>query len=239
MNITELFNQQGYLLFNEDILLRKDYTTLCDKYTKIFEGESPHNFPLYNCWGIGTDDKIKKIDQAHLFDQTILEIISTPILGQYIAEITSASRISIGASHIFYKSPFSGTLGSVGWHTDTKYVDFDNGELLSMYIPLSIINEQSGTLTFLKGSHLWENNKESNANDGSEKNVEKQKQLIQKNSPKDYTWFEQKAIIQQGGISFHHNNVWHYSKENNTEKPRITISVALYIEKGNNLNDRF
>ncbi|MBQ4802721.1 phytanoyl-CoA dioxygenase family protein [Aquimarina sp. MMG015] len=238
MSITELFYKQGYLLFNEDILLRKDYLELCDRYTKIFEGKLSHNFPAYNCWGIGTDEKIKKIDQAHLFDSVILEIISTPILGKRISEITSATRVSIAASHVFYKSPFSGIEGSVGWHTDTKYVNFKNGDLLSMYIPLSVINERSGTLTFLKGSHLWENNNISLVNDGAEKNTDKQRQQIIKDLPQDYIWNEEKAIIKQGGVSFHHDNIWHFSEGNKTEKPRITISVALHIEKGNDLSEK-
>jgi len=239
MNISQLFNRDGYVIFPENTIFKKrNFRTLCDKYIKIFKREIPHIFPLYNCWGIGSIDQIQKIDQTHLYDTDILDIVANPKLGELIAKVTSCNRISICASHVFYKPPYSGDSGNVGWHTDTKYVNFENGELISVWIPLSFIEEQSGTLTFLKASHVWSENINCIANNGAEKDIRKQKLILQSQAPKNYEWKEEKVMVEPGGMSFHHNNVWHYSSENNTPFPRISISIALFVEKGVDLDDK-
>ncbi|MFC5045131.1 phytanoyl-CoA dioxygenase family protein [Aquimarina hainanensis] len=235
MTLKKQFNEDGFIIFSDPLFDKKSLELIRHKYTNIFKGKENHSFPLKNCWNIGNLDLIQKIDQSHLYDPLILNLLKSNVFGKKAAEITNATRISICATHFFFKPCNGSMLGNIGWHTDSKYVDFENGTLLGAWIPISDVSDDSGTLTFLKKSHFWKQNNISPANDGMERNLKKQATIIQKEAPVNYKWEETPMISKSGGLSFHHNNVWHYSQENTSSEDRMSISIALFIEEDNQL----
>ena len=64
-----------------------------------------------------------------------------------------ASRVNIFFDQILVKT--RGALAPSPWHQDLNYWPFEGRQVCSMWMPLDTVDLASGTLEFVRGSHLW------------------------------------------------------------------------------------
>ncbi len=183
--------------------------------------------PHHRCWNPGDDpQKIRKIDDAHLSDNTIQELISHPALGRMAAAVTGAKRVQVWATQMLFKPPGGQQTGNVGWHQDRQYWKYWEGEVFTAWVAISDVTPDAGGMRLVRGSHRWGEIEGGNFF-GSDLDGLKS---AMKTRP-DANWEEVPAILPPGGVSFHHHLTVHGSGPNLAAWPRRSFAIHLRTEK--------
>ncbi len=82
--------------------------------------------------------------RAYVFESEAAELIST---------LMRSTKVNIFFDQILVKEP--GTLAPSPWHQDLNYWPFSGKQVCSLWMPLDVVGQSSGTLEFVRGSHLW------------------------------------------------------------------------------------
>lgn len=187
-------------------------------------GVPPHS----RRWNPGDDERIiRKIDQPHLSDLTILELFTYPAIGEWAARITGAQMIQLWAAQMLYKPPGGDALGNVGWHQDKLYWSYWEGEVFTAWIALSNVTEENGAMRFVRGSHTWGGLIE--GGDFFSGDHEAQREAI--SVPPGKEWEEVAATLEPGGVSFHNRHTFHGSGPNVATWPRRSFALHIRTEK--------
>ena len=172
-------------------------------------------------------EKLRKIDQPHLCDRTIREVIAHPELGRWAAEITGARRIQAWAVQLLVKPPGGTKAGTVGIHQDRQYWSYwnDPQHVFTAWLAISDVRIESGPMIFARGSHRWGF---LNQGDFFGEDVDAQRAEIA--IPEGAVWEEVPAILPPGAVSFHHALTFHGSRPNMSDTPRRSFAVHLRTE---------
>ena len=225
------YHEDGFLILPQTSFFEADFDGLYRRYQGIFEGNVPHNIPDHYCWHIGEADKVRKIDQAHQFDEDIRRLVSHPEIGNLAAHLTGAKRVSVWATHMLYKPPSTAPTVNVGWHTETKYLNFNRGDVIIGSIAISPIHENSGGMFFLRSSHQWDSEQNKvPMNSNLPQDLSPQEEQLRQMVPQGYQWEVAPLLAEPGGMSFHHKNLWHGSGANTSPESRLSISLVLHVE---------
>ncbi len=140
-----------------------------------------------------------------------------PVLKQILGEnptITIAHHNSI-----MTKMPYTST--ETSWHQDFRYWNFENDNLLSVWLALDTEDYKNGVLEFIPGSHKMEFNAS---------------QFDEKEYFSDYHGDNQKLIsskvsnpLHKGDVVLFHCRLLHRANKNRTSKPKISF---VYTVKG-------
>ncbi|CAM1369044.1 phytanoyl-CoA dioxygenase family protein [Tenacibaculum xiamenense] len=177
---------------------------------------------------INNPNQIQRITQIHHANKAVFEMLSQSGIGKMVRTITGAKNIKIWGSQLYYKPPRSGITGQVGFHCDAEHLPFLTGDMITGWIPLTSISDNSGPLVYVNESHKWQVNFKYSG--GEKQNLTKQTKLMQEQHP-GVEWVETKALLEVGDISFHHKDVLHCSTQNLSNAPRIAISFGIMTEK--------
>ena len=111
--------------------------------------------PHWRTWKPGDDpQKLCKVDQSHLSDNTIYELISHPAIGEWAAKITGAKWVQVWATQLLLKPTGTKEEGNVGWHQDQQYWHpWFEGECLTAWLAVSDVTAESGPMRFVRGTH--------------------------------------------------------------------------------------
>ncbi len=184
--------------------------------------------PTGRKWHPGDDELvIRKIDQPHLCDRTIMELFTYPAIGQWAARLTGAKMVQLWAAQLLYKPPGGEASGNVGWHQDKQYWTYwEESEVFTAWVALSNVTEESGAMRFVRGSHTWGGLIE--GGDFYSSNHEAQREAI--TVPPGHEWEEVPVVLSPGGISFHHRHTFHGSGPNVASWPRCSFAMHLRTE---------
>ncbi|MCI0148851.1 phytanoyl-CoA dioxygenase family protein [Paraburkholderia sediminicola] len=69
------------------------------------------------------------------------------------AELLASKNIRLYNDHLLVKEP--GTDARTPWHQDGTYFRVTGKQILSVWIGLDPVSDQTGAMSFVKGSHLW------------------------------------------------------------------------------------
>jgi ectoine hydroxylase-related dioxygenase (phytanoyl-CoA dioxygenase family) len=178
-------------------------------------------------------EKLKKVDQPHLADRTILEFISHPQIGRWAADITGAGMIQVWAVQLLVKPPGGSSLGNIGWHQDMQHwKTWWKGEVFTAWVAVSDVSEQSGPMRYVVGSHRWGLN--TNPSFFRDQDRESQREAIPK--PAGVDWREDPALLTAGHASFHHPLCYHGSGPNVSASPRRSFAIHLRTENSEPLD---
>lgn len=185
-------------------------------------GVAPNRF-----WQVGDDpDRIVKIDQPHLSDDTILEFVRHSGIGRAAAEVTGANMIQVWVVQLL-RRPVTPSLGNIGWHQDDFYWNqYWDGEVFTAWCAVGDITTDSGPLTYISGSHKW------GLLEGSDffsSDVDAVKANLA--MPEGAEWVERPARIDAGSVSFHHKRTLHGAAGNHSTKPQRSFALHLRTEK--------
>ena len=173
-------------------------------------------------------DKLRKIDQPHLCDPVILELVSHPEIGRAVAGLHNASFVQVWATQLLVKPPATTDVGNIGWHQDMQHwTRWWRGEVGTVWVALSDVGEESGPMRFVRGSNNWGLNE--NPSFFRDPDHDAQRESIPR--PPGTSWEEVPALLQPGGASFHHRFTYHGSGPNLSPEPRRSFAIHLRTER--------
>lgn len=193
----------------------------------VIDGEYETGIAPKRYWNPGDDPEvIVKIDQAHLSDRTILELVRSTDIGRCAAEITGADMVQVWVTQVLRK-PNSPALGNIGWHQDLFYWDaYWDGEVFTGWVAVSDVPSASAPLRYISGSHRWGLLAGSDFFDPDMDSTRERLSV-----PPGAQWVEREASMEAGSVSFHDRLTLHGSGPNRWDRPQYTIALHLRTER--------
>ncbi|XP_072450749.1 L-threonyl-[L-threonyl-carrier protein] 4-chlorinase-like [Chiloscyllium punctatum] len=139
-----LYEQNGYLSGidildkNELVLAIQNFSTLEDKFGKVYTQYSLHNAHLEYKWVMDL--------AAH---PQVLKAI-TAVLGPDVILLDSRFICKYPASDVPHESNVA---PYVAWHQDIRYWGFEGGPVTSVWLALDDVDKENGVLQVIPGSH--------------------------------------------------------------------------------------
>ena len=130
-------------------------------------------------------------------------------------------NILICGTTLFIKNP--NEKGFVSFHQDAKYIGLEPHNWVTVWLAVTVANEQNGCMRMLPGSH--KENLKTHEQKFDENNLLTRGQTIT-NVPLDET---EPIILKAGQISLHHPTIVHGSGLNQSNDRRIGIVIQSYI----------
>jgi ectoine hydroxylase-related dioxygenase (phytanoyl-CoA dioxygenase family) len=189
-------------------------------------------------WKPGDSENILcKIEMPQMSSRAILELVSHPLIGQVAAEASGAKRVQVWWVQLLYKPSTPRNAGgtNVGWHQDRSYWQpwTPDSDLFTAWVALGDVNEDSGPMRFVPGSHTWGLSKNS---DFFAQDLEALKSKI--SIPAGQSWTEVSATLPSGGFSLHDDLTWHGSGPNRSKSPRRGFAIHLRTENSRPVDER-
>lgn len=232
MNITSLkqaYEQQGHAAL--PVVLSESAIAACRERMKaVLQGSYQTGIqPKRVDWRPGDDElMIRRVEQAHWADQTIMQTISTPALAELVAEMTGAEALQIWNVQLLQKPSGNTSFTShVGWHQDSSYWPMWEGEVFTVWLALSDVQANSGPIRYVDGSHHW------GALSGSDFWFEGELDDLkaQLPIPADAQWCEHAAVLPPGAATMHHKYTMHGSAANSAGHDRWSFAIHFRTEK--------
>ncbi|GMW00094.1 MAG: hypothetical protein AMXMBFR84_12320 [Candidatus Hydrogenedentota bacterium] len=225
-SIAERYSRDGFA-FTPSIIPAELIARVIPRMDAVIRGEFATGVPPhdYHFKPGDPDEKLRKVDNAHLSDPTIYELISHPELGKWAAAVTGATYVQAWATQLLIKPPApdqANSAGNVGWHQDKQYWSYWDGEVFTAWIAVSNVTDRSGCMCFARGSHQWGLFE---VGDFFEGDIHRQRDTIAMGSGK--VWNEAKAVLPPGAVSFHHRLTYHASGPNLESFPRLSFAVHM------------
>lgn len=204
--------------------------TVIDHMDAVVDGEYETGRPPHFVHFSPEDapEKIRKVDQPHLCDDTILGFIMRPEIGRWAAALTGAKMVQMFAVQLLIKPPGGKASGHVGWHQDKMYWPYWDGTegLLTAWIALSDVTLNSGPISFVRGSHRW-----GMCEGGDFFETDHATQRRRLKVPEGQRWEEEALPLAPGAVSFHHCLTFHASGPNLESYPRRSFALHLRTER--------
>ena len=89
---------------------------------------------------------------SSLAETNIAEFIQHSPIKDYVKELNKSTRVRFFYDQLLAKAP--NTLQRTPWHSDRDYFPFKGNQILSVWIPLDPVSSETGTMSFIRGSHL-------------------------------------------------------------------------------------
>lgn len=223
------YDTNGYLVVPDTNLDVEVLNYINTSITKILS-DSRKGFPYLCFSNYGDNNKLQRVTQVHMITE-IYELIKNSSIGKIASEITNSKCIRIWGSQLYIKPCTNDISTIVGVHNEHQEMPFFDDGVLTVWIPLSNVCKNNGTLNYISKSHIGNNDIYFRAND-----TDLNKELFDS--------IEQKKVVEvdvrAGGSSFHHHKLLHYSDVNNSESIRMAIAVGLMtdnVKTNNNFSD--
>lgn len=178
-------------------------------------------------WVPADGNVLRKNDFATFMVRELDALARTPTIAAVAARLAGAPEIRLWGDQLLYKPPgLAGSSGNVGWHTDRQYWEMcTSEEMLTAWVPFHDCDDTTGTITFVPGSHRWEQSGLDFFNqdlEALERSIATPAGHLRKVSPR----------IPRGVVSFHHCRTVHGSGPNVSGQPRR--SMAIHMQPGDN-----
>ena len=227
-DLSDQFQRDGYFIFDEPVIDANLVQRASTGMDMIRAGEYDTGHPPRESpWNPGDDPSILcKIELPQLANRSIREVVSSPEIGRWAAAATGASMVQVFWVQFLFKPPAPkdpSAYAKIGWHQDHNYWDttWEKGsQLLTAWLALSDVNEDSGPMTFVRGSNHW------GVVEGSDFfGQELDRDAIQR--PPDTEWEEVPALMSAGAMSLHDWMVFHGSDRNTSSQARRSLAIHL------------
>ncbi len=180
-------------------------------------------------WNPGDDPaRLCKIEMPQKASRGIRDLIASPELGAHVADVTGAAAVQVWWTQLLYK-PSATAAGApvIGWHQDRFFWQIwaEGSHLFTAWVALSDVDAASGPMQFVQGSHQWGFTGEGTF---QAEDFEATRDMI--TLPAGQTWTEVSALLPPGGVSTHHNLVFHGSGPNTSGRPRRSLAIHMRAE---------
>jgi ectoine hydroxylase-related dioxygenase (phytanoyl-CoA dioxygenase family) len=189
-----------------------------------FPGTTPYD---HYDWKPEHGNTIRKNDYTSIQVRELAALTRSPVIGAIAAKLAGANQIRLWHDQLLYKpAGLDSAAGNVGWHTDRQYWQTCTSEaMLTGWVPFHDCDATVGGVTFVRGSHLWEQGRLDFWNtdlDALEGQFASQGRPVEKVTP----------VLPRGSMTFHHCRTIHGSGPNLSAAPRR--SVAIHLQPGDN-----
>jgi ectoine hydroxylase-related dioxygenase (phytanoyl-CoA dioxygenase family) len=169
-------------------------------------------------------DVVRNNEFVSLQSDDLRAVACQPVLGAMAARLAGTAGIRLLDDQLVYKPPSApGAMTAVGWHADHAYWGTCSSErLLTAWIPFSDVDEGSGTLAVLDGSHRWP--EVQNARFFNDTDLDA---IEQKFAADGRTVTRVPFRLRKGQVSFHHGWTLHASFPNTSARVRLALAVHL------------
>jgi ectoine hydroxylase-related dioxygenase (phytanoyl-CoA dioxygenase family) len=221
----QFFNENGFLIvenFVDSILAR----AVADRFDLLFRGEFETTVPPDEWrWAMGRDplDVTRMIWNGWKSDRTVATLALSEQVGQACSQLGGWTGARLNQDGCIWKPPHAKGLS---YHQDGNYIQWVvPAQMVTCWIALDDVSENSGTLEYAKGSHLWGRGEKP----------------LDFHSPVDYqACFKEaargreaeiiKVAVPAGSAAFHHCWLWHGSGVNETELDRRALALHCMPE---------
>jgi len=227
INIGEQYARDGFCLLptaaiSEEFTQRAQEGLVSVRDGQFDTGVPPSSHPGYD------PDKLCKINDAHLANTALYELLTQSQLGASIAAVTGSQMIQVWASQLLIKPAGSASAGRVGWHQDRQYWSYwqKDAGLFTAWIALGEVGENSGPMRFVRGSQRW-----GFLNQGDFFSSDQEALRAHIDVPEGEVWEEVPALLPAGGVSLHDCLTFHGSGANTSGAARCSLAVHLRDER--------
>jgi hypothetical protein len=210
----ERWRRNGYVL-GPVILSAKEIEVGVAAIDAVMAGRYETGTKPVDAWWSASYDprrKLRKIDQPHVANRALYRLITKPKLAQWLAALVGARRLQVWAAQILFKPGSGDAEESLGWHQDYAYWQgwwTPHSNVFTCWLALSDVGEDSGPVTYVRGSHRW----------GL---IDLSMRQVEKSAP---------ALMPAGAFSVHHRLTVHGSPPNFSGRPRYALAIHLATEK--------
>ena len=135
-----------------------------------------------------------------------------------VVEDLLGGDIMVWTTHLYPKEPQDGRF--ISWHQDSAHWGLDSDKILTVWIALTDANEANGCMRMMPGSH--KNGIVPHTDTWDPNNILTRGQTIDEEIDESKAaWVKLKA----GEASFHHVDMWHASKPNETSSRRVGLAL--------------
>ena len=172
-----------------------------------------------------------KVVSANIASKDIQALFCHETLGRFVAEVTGAKAVQIWCSNMLAKPPAPEsevTPTQIGWHQDWSYWEAweEGSELLTAWVALSDVREDSGPMMFLRGSH--KNGYVEGLSDFHGQDIDRIEASLRDTDGLE--WDVVPAILPPGGVSVHDCLTFHGSYLNHSAYPRKSLALHMRTE---------
>lgn len=224
------YAEQGFYIVPEEVVPRDAIVRALPHCAAVNAGLYSTGVSPWRRWNVGSAEQVQKIDQAHLSDDAILELVTHPAIGQWVARVTGARWVQLWATQLITKPPGGGAQGHIGWHDDDQNWAFLDGEALTVWLALCPVASRAGPVRFLPGSHHWPRD-EVDRGDAYDQDLDEQRARIVAAVDPARVVPEVEAVLPLGGLSIHGRYTMHCSGANHSRHPRLGIAINVRTER--------
>ncbi|MCH8105862.1 MAG: phytanoyl-CoA dioxygenase family protein [Proteobacteria bacterium] len=158
-----------------------------------------------------------QLNHLHVVCPYVNEIVRNSVVIDAVETILGPDILVWGVS-LFLKPSHSP--GYVSWHQDLTYWGLSNDQEVSAWFALGPVTRDNGCMRFVPGSHkLGQIEHQDTVNESN---------ILTRGQHADIDIDESSAVyveLEAGQVSLHHGYLLHASGPNNTDQPRIGLSV--------------
>jgi hypothetical protein len=195
---------------------------------RYYAGERDADIPGLDQLGGWTDGPgLRKNDYASLVVRELAALVGHPPIAACAARLSGAPSIRLWHDQLLFKPvDAAGLAANVGWHTDRQYwQSCSSGEMLTAWVAFHDVDDTSGSVSFLDGSHRWEV-------DGLDFFSQDLDQLADRIAAQGFDLRVRPTTMRRGQVSFHACRTVHGSGPNHGSAPRR--SLAIHLQPGDN-----
>ena len=220
------FQENGFLILDKFINLDL-VQRINNRIEPLFAGEFETGiYPDEWYWrpGLSLPDVTREICNAWKCDRTIASLVLSSEVGRLSATLAGWKGARIGQDSLWLKPPGGGK--EIALHQDGAYIDYiEPAEMITCWIALDDVSEETGTLQYAKGSHKWPLLKQAGEFHAPKKDY---RLAMQQTAAAAGVEAEIVSVeVPAGGCAFHHGYTWHGSGRN-TSKDRVRRSLGIH-----------
>jgi phytanoyl-CoA hydroxylase len=219
----EQFNADGFLVLRQFA----DHE-LCDTILELAKVHLKYKIPPIETESeyIGEDKEllrvtVRRLRQVYQRDIVFKKWMENKEIRPILEQILDDTPVLTLAHHnsIMTKMPHTST--ETSWHQDIRYWNFENDNLVSIWLALDEEYDENGVLEFIPGSHKIQFSAEQFEGKQyfSSAPQENQKLIEKKTS----------TVLQKGDVVLFHGRLLHRANKNSTDKAKISF---VYTVKG-------
>lgn len=220
------FAEQGYLL-RGPVLNAEEVAALREASERLLQGEYDLGVaPDTVAWRPGDDPLItRQLCNAWKSDRVFRDHILRPEFAALAAQLMHADTVRVFHDQVLHKPPRGGK--PVVWHQDYGYWQIlTPPEMVSLWIALDDVTEESGCLQFIEGSHHWGLQPPPEAFLGDDM----EEALRTLTLPRDTPIRKAPILVPAGHATFHHCLTFHGSDVNRS--PGVRRAVVTHYMSG-------
>jgi ectoine hydroxylase-related dioxygenase (phytanoyl-CoA dioxygenase family) len=190
------------------------------------ERDTPILFQLGTDWTAADGNVLRQNDYLSMQMDEYRAFVRHPLLPAMAAALAGTPAIRLFHDQIVYKPAGApGPQTVVGWHTDKAYWrSCTSTSMLTAWIPFRDVDEASGTMMVIDGSHTWPG--------AEELHTFKETDLaaLEARISRGGELRRVPMAMQRGQVSFHHCLAIHGSHPNRADRPRIAYAIHYQDE---------